>query len=70
MALAFTNSTHVRFKIDATTSNDNDNLTLHMTVGGGFFTGRYSGPGDEVAAGTRFDPTRNQGQVKHISSSD
>lgn len=34
-----------------------------FTVGGGFFTGRYAGMTEEVEAGTRFDPTKGQGQV-------
>ncbi|KIK54557.1 hypothetical protein GYMLUDRAFT_1022648 [Collybiopsis luxurians FD-317 M1] len=31
-------------------------------LGGGFFTGRYTSMGDQVEAGSRFDPTSLQGQ--------
>ncbi|KAI0315866.1 NADP-dependent oxidoreductase domain-containing protein [Amylostereum chailletii] len=37
---------------------------MHSTlaVGGGFFTGKYSSIKDEVPTGTRFDPSKKQGQ--------
>ncbi|TFY75656.1 hypothetical protein EWM64_g8357 [Hericium alpestre] len=31
-------------------------------LGGGFFTGRYSSPNDQVEPGSRFDPSKSQGQ--------
>lgn len=34
-----------------------------MTVGGGFFTGRYTSLDDKVEAGSRFDPEKFQGKV-------
>lgn len=45
-----------------------DALLNTATVGGGFFTGRYTGLTDEVESGTRFDPTKNQGQVCTLCS--
>lgn len=45
-----------------------DALLNIATVGGGFFTGRYTGLTDEVESGTRFDPTKNQGQVCTLCS--
>jgi hypothetical protein len=38
---------------------------MNISVGGGFFTGRYFSSGDEVEAGSRFDPNRGQGQVNN-----
>ena len=35
---------------------------IRAVVGGGFFTGRYLKPDDEVEAGARFDPNKGQGQ--------
>jgi len=32
-------------------------------LGGGFFTGRYTGADDEVEKGSRFDPSKRQGQM-------
>ncbi len=34
------------------------------SVGGGFFTGRYSSINDVVESGSRFDATTFQGQVR------
>jgi aflatoxin B1 aldehyde reductase len=34
-----------------------------VLVGGGFFTGRYDSVENQVEAGSRFDPTKLQGQV-------
>ena len=35
-----------------------------IEVGGGFFTGRYRSLQDNVEAGSRFDPNKNQGKVR------
>ena len=40
-------------------------LTVN-SVGGGFFTGRYSSMHDVVEAGSRFDATTFQGQVRRF----
>jgi hypothetical protein len=39
-----------------------------LPVAGGFFTGRYSSPDDEVEAGSRFDLVRGQGEVSSTYS--
>ena len=35
-----------------------------FTVGGGFFTGRYRSMNADTEPGSRFDPSKGQGQVR------
>ena len=38
--------------------------TYLVSVGGGFFTGRYRSIEDQVEPGSRFDPNKGQGKVR------
>lgn len=39
------------------------------SVGGGFFTGRYTSANAETEPGSRFDPARRQGAVSYTVNS-